>query len=420
MDKFVIRGARPLSGVIAVQGAKNAALPIIAASLLIKKGATTLKNIPPLRDIYTLKAMLEHLGATIEYDDARRIMTIDASQMTNNTAPYELMSKMRASFLVLGPILSRMGEARVSLPGGCALGPRPVDYHIKGFAGLGAEISEEKGFVIARAKQLIGNTIYFDRPSHTGTENLIFGAVMAKGSTRIINAACDPEVVDLVKFLKKAGAKISGAGTPEIKITGVADLKAVTHTVMGDRLEAGTFLMAAMATGGDITVTGVETSHLDLVLQKLVEAGAEITNGKAGLRLIAPRQINPLDVVTYPFPGFPTDLQACLTAMLTRANGISRVRETIFQDAFTYVMELRRLGADISVAANEATINGVKKMTGASVMAPHIRAGAGLVIAGLAASGRTEVLRVYHIDRGYYRLEEKLQALGADINRVSA
>ncbi|MEZ5360302.1 MAG: UDP-N-acetylglucosamine 1-carboxyvinyltransferase [Candidatus Zixiibacteriota bacterium] len=420
MDKFIINGVRPLAGSVTVQGAKNAALPIIAGALLIDSGETVLKNIPPLRDIFTLKAMLEHLGATVEYDDKKFVMTINASKMNENTAPYDLMRKMRASFLVLGPILQRMGEARVSLPGGCALGPRPVDYHIKGFAGLGAEISEDQGYVIAKAKRLIGNTIYFDRPSHTGTENLLFGAVMAKGTTHIINAACDPEVIDVAKFLNRAGAKIKGAGTPLISIEGVTKLKPVKHTVMGDRLEAGTFLMAAMATRGSVLVKGAETSHLEIVLKKLQEAGAVISNGKEGIKLKAPNKLSPISVVTYPFPGFPTDLQACMTAMLTTAEGSSKIRETIFQDAFTYVMELRRLGANISVTADEATINGVKTMTGAAVMAPHIRAGAGLVIAGLASEGRTEVLRVYHIDRGYNHLEEKLKALGADITRVSA
>lgn len=420
MDKFIINGARPLSGSVTVQGAKNAALPIIAGSLLIDSGETVLKNIPPLRDIFTLKAMLEHLGARVDYDEKKFVMAIDASDLHENTAPYELMRKMRASFLVLGPILNRMGEARVSLPGGCALGPRPVDYHIKGFAGLGAEISEDQGYVIARAKRLTGNTIYFDRPSHTGTENLLYGAVMARGITRIINAACDPEVVDLAKFLNRAGAKIKGAGTPEILVEGVSKLKAVKHTVMGDRLEAGTFLMAAVATRGSVLVKGAETSHLEIVLKKLSEAGATIQTGKDGIKLQAPKRITPVSVVTYPFPGFPTDLQACLTAMLTTADGSSKVRETIFQDAFTYVMELRRLGADISVTADEATINGVQTLTGASVMAPHIRAGAGLVIAGLASEGTTDVHRVYHIDRGYTHLEEKLKALQADITRVSA
>jgi len=417
MDKFVINGQKKLSGRLTVEGSKNAALPIIAGSLLIGEGETVLHNIPPLRDINTIKAVLEHIGARVEFDADKRTMTIGAEKLVNNNAPYELMNKMRASFLVLGPVLQRLGEAVISLPGGCSLGPRPVNYHIKGFKYLGAEIDEEKGYIIARAKKLKGNTIYFDRPSHTGTENLFYGAVLARGTTRIINAACDPEVVDLADFLNRAGAGISGAGTPDVTIEGVDKLKPVEHRVMGDRLEAGTFLMAAMAAGGEVEVTGVETSWLEIVLKKLDEAGAGIESTEQGIRLKAPKRPLPVDAVTFPFPGFPTDLQACLMAVLCRAQGISRIRETVFEDRFSHIMELRRLGADISVAAHEATINGVDKLSGAAVMASDIRAGAGLVIAGLAAAGKTDVLRVYHIDRGYYRLEEKLSAAGADMVR---
>jgi UDP-N-acetylglucosamine 1-carboxyvinyltransferase len=420
MDKFVIRGGKKLAGKVTVEGAKNAALPIIAGALLMKKGESVLRNIPPLRDIDTIIAVLKHLGAKVSFDRDARIMTVDASTLRENTAPYELMNRMRASFLVLGPVLQRLGEAVISLPGGCSLGPRPVDYHIKGFKSLGAEISEEKGYIIARAKRLVGDVIYFDRPSHTGTENLMYGAVMAKGTTRIINAACDPEVVDLAKFLNQAGAKISGAGTPDMVIEGVTKMNPVDYTVMGDRLEAGTFLMAAMASGGDVEVHGSETSHLDIVLKKLIEAGAVIKGAGATIRIKAPSKTRPVDAVTFPFPGFPTDLQACLMAFLTRSGGISRIRETIFEDRFTHVMELRRLGANISISGNEATINGVKKLSGATIMASDIRAGAGLVIAALAATGKSDLLRVYHIDRGYYRLEEKLGALGADIKRASA
>jgi len=419
MDKFVIRGRKPLSGKITVEGAKNAALPIIAASLMIPRGETILHNIPPLRDIDTINAMIEHLGARVELDRNARTMAVNAATLTENTAPYELMSRMRASFLVLGPILHRLGEAVISLPGGCSLGPRPVNYHIKGFEALGAEVSERKGYITARCKKLKGNNVYFDRPSHTGTENLMYGAVLAKGTTKIINAACDPEVVDLANFLIKAGAKISGAGNPVMTIEGVDKLRAIEYTVIGDRLEAGTILAAAMA-GGDVEIVGAETSHLEMVLNKMAEAGATIKTSAAGIRLRGPKKIKPVDAVTYPFPGFPTDLQACLMAVLTVGDGISRIRETIFEDRFSHVMELRRLGADISVTAGEATINGVKRLNGAVVMASDIRAGAGLVIAGLAASGKTEVLRVYHIDRGYYRLEEKLRALGADIIRTAA
>ncbi len=420
MDKFVIRGGKKLKGRLTVEGAKNAALPIIAATLLIKKGETVLHNIPPLRDINTIIAMLEHIGARVSFDQDSRTMTVNAEKLVNNTAPYEMMSKMRASFLVLGPILARMGEAVISLPGGCSLGPRPVNYHIKGFQALGAEVTEKQGNIVATAKKLKGNTIYFDRPSHTGTENILYAAVMASGTTRIINAACDPEVVDLAEFLNRAGAKISGAGTPDITVEGVSQLKALEYSVMGDRLEAGTFLMAGMAAGGEIEVIGTETSHLELVLKKLVEAGAEIKSTAQGIKLRAERGISPVDAVTFPFPGFPTDLQACLIALLARARGISRISETVFEDRFSHVMELRRLGADIGIAGNEATINGVKRLSGAIVMASDIRAGAGLVIAGLSASGKTEVLRVYHIDRGYYRLEEKLSAAGADIKRMTA
>jgi UDP-N-acetylglucosamine 1-carboxyvinyltransferase len=420
MDKFVINGGKKLKGRVSVEGAKNAALPIIAATLLVKKGESTLRNIPPLRDINTIIAMLEHIGARVSFDVESRTMTVNAEELINNTAPYELMNKMRASFLVLGPVLQRMGEAVISLPGGCSLGPRPVNYHIQGFQSLGADVEEKEGYIVASAKRLKGNTIYFDRPSHTGTENLLYGAVMAEGTTRIVNAACDPEVVDLVEFLNKAGAKISGAGTPEIVVEGVDELQAVEYSVMGDRLEAGTFLMAGMASGGEIEVTGFETSHVEIVLKKLGEAGAELELTDQGIKLRAPKRISAVDVVTYPYPGFPTDLQACLMAMVASAGGISRIRETIFEDRFTHVMELRRLGADIGVAGNLATISGVKKLGGAAVMASDIRAGAGLVIAGLSASGKTEILRVYHIDRGYCRLEEKLSVMGADIKRMTA
>ncbi len=420
MDKFVIRGKKPLSGSTKVEGSKNAALPIIAGALMIAKGETVLRNVPPLRDIDTIIAMLEHLGARVSFDRSSRTLTINSADLTTNTAPYDLMSQMRGSFLVLGPILQRCQEAIVSLPGGCSLGPRPVDYHIKGFKSLGAEISEKKGYITARAKRLKGGHVFFDRPSHTGTENLLFGAVLAEGITTLINAACDPEVVDLAGFLNKAGAKISGAGTPTITIDGVSRLKSIEYSIMGDRLEAGTMLMAGLASGGEVEVCGAETSHLEMVLSKMVEIGAHIKSTATGIKLKAPNKRKPVDAVTYPYPGYPTDLQASLMAVLLKANGISRIRETIFEDRFSHVMEYRRLGADISVSGTEATINGVRELEGATVMASDIRAGAGLVIAGLSATGKTEILRVYHVDRGYYRLEEKFAALGADIKRIAA
>ena len=419
MDKFIITGGKPLTGSLEVEGSKNAALPIIFATLLIKKGVTTIKNVPPLRDIFTAIKVLEFLGAKVEYDQTKQIIKVDATFIHQNTAPYELMRQMRASFLVLGPILVRMGEAQVSLPGGCVLGSRPVDYIIEGFKNLGAEVEETKGYVIAKAKKLAGGTIFFDRPSHTGTENILYAAVLAKGKTEIFNAACDPEVVDVANFLNKAGAKINGAGTPHIVVEPVKELKAVDYSVCGDRLVAGTFMMSAAITGGKVTLTGFEPSDLSMVNHKLLDMGCKITIAKRKLTLEAPKKLNPVNITTFPYPGFPTDLQACLMAVCTLANGTSRIRETVFNDRFSHTMEMRRLGADIIISSDEATINGVKKLEGTSVMASDIRAGAGIILTCLAAKGKSEVNRIYHVDRGYSKIEDKLQSLGADINRVA-
>lgn len=419
MDKFIIKGGRRLSGKIRVDGSKNAALPIIAASILFKEGEIILENIPPLRDIYTIKKVLEHIGATVEYDPEAMKMRIDCSIINDNTAPYELMRQMRASFLVLGPLLGRLGEARVSLPGGCTLGARPVDYHIGGFRSFGAEISEESGYIIAKAKQLKGATIHFDRPSHTGTENIMFGAVLARGTTTIINAACDPEVVDVANFLNTAGARISGAGTSRITIEGVKRLRPVSHKVSGDRLVAGTYMCAAAITGGIVDITHINPLHLTMVSRKLHEMGCMIEERKADINIKGPKRLTPIRVVTFPFPGFPTDLQPGIMALAAVATGTSSIKETVFEDRFNHTMELRRLGADVAVTGNEALINGVKRLKGASVMASDIRAGAGLTLACMAAEGTSELLRVYHIDRGYNKLDEKLSSLGADIKRVS-
>jgi len=418
MDKFIINGGKRLSGKIKTDGSKNAALPILAGTILFKKGEVVLRNIPPLKDIFTMKKVLEFLGASVEYDIQKMQMRIDCSQISGNTAPYELMRQMRASFLVLGPLLGRMGEARVSLPGGCSLGARPVDYHIKGFRDLGAEIEEDSGYTIARAKKLKGATIHFDRPSHTGTENIMLGAVLAGGTTKIVNAACDPEVVDVANFLNAAGAKIMDAGTSTITIEGARELKSVDYSIMGDRLVAGTFLCGAAITGGSMEITGINPQHLTMVSRKLYEMGCKITEKKSAIALSGPKNLKPVKLVTFPFPGFPTDLLPCFVAMATLAKGTSKIKETIFEERFSHTMELRRLGADITVTSNEALINGVKKLKGASVMASDIRAGAGLALACLMAKGTSELLRVYHIDRGYYKLEEKLSALGADIKRV--
>lgn len=420
MDKFIVNGGRKLKGEIKVEGSKNAALPIIVGSLLIEKGETVLKNIPPLRDIYTIVRVMEHLGARIMYDPKAQVMTINAENIAGKTAPYELMRQMRASFLVLGPLLARLGEARVSLPGGCVLGARPVDLHVKGFGTLGAKVTEKAGYVVAKGKPLAGGSVYFDRPSHTGTENILFGSVFAKGKTLIANAACDPEIIDVANFLNKAGAKIHGAGTPTIVIEPVKRLKSVEYTVSGDRLVAGTYLFGAAITGGRVKVSGFNSADLTLVYHKLMEMGCEVKVNKAGVTLVGSKRLSAVSVTTYPFPGFPTDLQACLMATTCVASGTSHIKETVYKDRFTHTMEMRRLGADITVSSDEAIVHGVNQLYGAEVMASDIRAGAGIVLACLAAKGRSEILRVYHIDRGYKRMEEKLSSLGADIVRVQA
>ncbi len=419
MDKFVINGGKKLHGSIKVEGSKNAALPVIFGSLLISKGETIIRNVPPLRDIYTTIKMMQFLGAHVTYDEKQHVMTVNAEQLISDTAPYELMRQMRASFLVLGPILSRFGRARASLPGGCVLGTRPVDFHIKGFQALGADVKEEGGYVVATGNPLKGGNVYFDRPSHTGTENLLYGAVFAKGKTTIANAACDPEIIDVANFLNAAGAKISGAGTPNLVIEPVKKLKAVDFTVSGDRLVAGTFLLGGAITGGEVKVTGCPPEQLQVVSHKLSEMGCDMTITAKGITVKAPKRLKPVSVTTFPYPGFPTDLQACIMAVTCLSSGTSHITETVFKDRFSHTMELRRLGADISVSSDEAIIRGVSKLQGTTVMASDIRAGAGIVLACLAAKGRSNILRIYHVDRGYSRLEDKLNSLGADIMRTS-
>jgi UDP-N-acetylglucosamine 1-carboxyvinyltransferase len=418
MDKFAVKGGKKLSGSLKVSGSKNAALPIMVAALLADKGKTYLENIPNLADIHTLNGVLTGLGAKIEYDPESGVMSIDAVNLKSHIAPYELMRKMRASFLVMGPLLGRLHKARVSLPGGCVLGPRPVDQHILGFKKLGAKITESKGYINASARDLVGTEIFFDRPSHTGTENIMMAAALAKGTTTVINAACDPEVVDLANFLNKMGAKIAGSGTTRMEITGVRKLHGVEYKVMPDRLVAGTYLIAVGACGGDIELNGARYGDLQIVLTKLAESG--MTYKFKGQRLNATQshRPGPLRVTTYPFPGFPTDLQASAMAMAAVANGTSYIRETVFTERFTHVMEMQRLGAQIKVSGDEAVVTGMDRLMGASVMMSDIRAGAGLILATLAASGESEILRIYHVDRGYEQIEEKLQALGGNITRV--
>jgi len=420
MDKFVIEGGKRLSGTVQIESSKNAVLPILAASLLAEKGETQINEVPNLADIDTMLKVLEHLGAKVKKYPKDKKVLIDAENLNNFEAPYDLVRKMRASFLVLGPLLVRLGKAKVSLPGGCVLGPRPVNLHLSGFSKLGAKIEEEHGYVIATCDKLNGNIVYFDRPTHTGTENLIMGACLGEGKTTLVNAACDPEVVDLASFLNLMGAKIEGGGNSTIHITGVKKLKAIEYTPIPDRLEAATFMMAASISGGYVEIKNVNPEHLNIVSLKLKEMGVELDEDKKKIKVKGPKKLNPVFVTTYPHPGFPTDMQAAIMSLASIADGTSQIRETVFEDRFTHVMELNRLGADIKISGDRATITGVKKLYGAQVMASDIRAGAGLVLAGLSAEGTTEVLRVYHIDRGYERFEDKLKKIGAEIKRVKA
>ncbi|MGB7063488.1 MAG: UDP-N-acetylglucosamine 1-carboxyvinyltransferase [Candidatus Zixiibacteriota bacterium] len=428
MDKFVIQGGKKLSGTVGIQASKNAALPILAAALLVEKGETMINNVPDLVDVDVMLGVMEKLGAKVQRSAGGRSsklpsgsrVVINAEHLRSFEAPYDLVRKMRASFLVMGPLLARFGRAKVSLPGGCVLGPRPVNLHLSGFARLGARIKEEHGYVIASGSKLSGNVVCFDRPSHTGTENILMAACLIPGRTTIVNAACDPEVEDLAGFLRLMGAKIEGAGGSTVYVEGVKRLKAAEYTPIPDRLEAATFMMTACITGGHVKLKEVIPEHVRMVSLKLTEMGAKITESKRTITVKAPRRLKPTSVTTYPHPGFPTDAQACLMALTCIADGTSQIRETVFDERFSHAMELCRLGADIRISGDRATINGVPRLKGASIMASEIRGGAGLTLAGLAAGGTTEVLRVYHIDRGYDRLEQRLAQLGANIKREKA
>jgi UDP-N-acetylglucosamine 1-carboxyvinyltransferase len=417
MDKYIIDGGKPLSGKVKAMRSKNSTLPILAGALLADSGVTTLTGVPDLRDIDIMLQVLECLGAKTTWDKPSKTVTIDASSLANEEAPYDLVRKMRASFLVLGALIARLGRAKVSLPGGCSLGQRPVNLHLKGFAQLGVEISEDAGYVLARGA-VTGGAAYFDRPSHTGTENIMIGAAMSSGTTRIINAACDPEVVDLANFLNKMGADISGAGSSSVVIRGVDRLRAVEYQPMPDRLEVGTLLCMAAVSGGTLEVEDGVAGDLEIVLLKLKEMGCEVSAAANSITIRSDGKLRATDFLTFPYPGFPTDLQPCFVALSAVAAGISHLRETVFDDRFSHCMELIRLGAKITITGDVATIAGVSSLTGTLVMASDIRAGAGLVTACLAASGRSEVRRIYHIERGYDSLPEKLQSVGAAIARV--
>jgi UDP-N-acetylglucosamine 1-carboxyvinyltransferase len=415
VDKIIIVGGEKLRGDVQISGAKNASLPVMVSSLLAP-GWSTFFNVPNLVDIKTIKKLLKNLGAKIEGEGTVRINT---EGINNCEAPYDLVKTMRASVLVLGPLVARLGVARVSLPGGCAIGARPVNLHIKALQDLGAEVELKDGYVEAKALRLKGATIYFDIPTVTGTENIMMAACLADGTTLLKNAAREPEVVNLADVLNGMGAKITGAGTDIIRIDGVEQMHPVEAAVIPDRIEAGTFMIAAGMTGGDVRVMGCEALHVDALTQKLRDAGMEITPFDGGIRATAKKKIKSVDIKTLPYPGFPTDLQAQMMSLMSVANGLSVITETVFENRFMHVSELMRMGADILIHGNSAMVKGIPKLKGAPVMATDLRASASLILAGLAAEGTTELSRVYHIDRGYQEIEKKFSSIGANIKRVS-
>ncbi len=418
MDKLAIVGGRALDGEVRVSGAKNAALPILAGTLLAD-GPVTLGNVPQLNDIATTLKLLKRMGVSAEHGDDGSVV-VDAAGIAEFLAPYELVKTMRASILVLGPLLGRFGHADVSLPGGCAIGARPVNLHVMGLRAMGASISIDNGYIRARATKLKGARLVLDTVTVTGTENLMMAATCAQGETVIENAAREPEIVALAAFLTAMGAKIEGAGSDTIHIQGVASLKGTAHDVMPDRIETGTYLVAAAITGGRVRLTHANPEHLDAVLQKLVEAGAKITLGNDWIELdMRGRRPRAVDIKTAPYPAFPTDMQAQFCALNAVAEGTATITETIFENRFQHVFELQRLGANLSIQGNTVIARGIERLTGAPVMATDLRASASLVLAGLQAEGTTLVDRIYHVDRGYERIETKLGLLGADIRRVA-
>jgi UDP-N-acetylglucosamine 1-carboxyvinyltransferase len=420
VDKLLIEGGTPLAGEIAISGAKNAALPILCACLLTAE-PLHLTNVPRLRDIATMLRLIEQMGVAVTHDGANGVV-LDSSGLSNPLAPYDMVKTMRASILVLGPLLARHGEARVSLPGGCAIGARPVEQHILGLQAMGASIHVEHGYIQARAgagkRGLRGACIVTDMVTVTGTENLMMAAALADGETIIENAAREPEVVDLANCLVSMGAQISGAGTDKIRIRGVERLHGATHRIMADRIETGTYLCAAAASGGSVRLTGTSAAYLDAVVDKLLDAGCDIVAERDAIRLKAPPRLKAVSIRTSPYPAFPTDMQAQFMAINCVAEGSAVIRETIFENRFMHAVELIRLGADIRIDASNAMVTGVEHLQGATVMATDLRASASLVIAGLVAQGETLIDRIYHLDRGYEGIEEKLGQLGARVRRI--
>lgn len=416
MDKIIVRGGKALTGNVKVSGAKNAVLPIIAASILAEEGTCVISDVPALDDVRTICDLLKTMGISLTYD--HEVLTINASKLTSVEASYELVRKMRASFLVMGPLLARKGKARVALPGGCAIGTRPIDQHLKGFEAMGAKIEIGQGFIEATVQgRLKGAKIYLDIASVGATENIMMAAALAEGTTVIENAAEEPEIVDLANFLNRMGAKIRGAGTGSIRIEGVEKMSGCTHCVIPDRVEAGTFMVAAAITGGDVFVEGAICDHLKSVTAKLREMGVEVDEQENGIRVRRSGALKAVDLKTLPYPGFPTDMQSQMMALLLVSEGTSIVTETVFENRFMHVEEFRRMNANIKIEGRSAIVEGGSKLTGSKVAATDLRAGAALVLAGLVSEGVTEVSALHHIDRGYVNFTEKLLALGADVER---
>ncbi|UZJ79209.1 MULTISPECIES: UDP-N-acetylglucosamine 1-carboxyvinyltransferase [unclassified Fictibacillus] len=418
MEKIIVRGGRRLEGSVKVEGAKNAVLPVIAASILASKGTSTIKDVPTLADVYTINEVLRYLNIEVKFENGE--IQVDASGALKTEAPFEYVRKMRASFLVMGPLLARVGLARIALPGGCAIGSRPIDQHLKGFEAMGATVKIGNGFIEASIDgRLKGAKIYLDFPSVGATENIITAAALAEGTTIIENAAKEPEIVCLANYINSMGGKVVGAGTGTIRIEGVEELSGSEHAVVPDRIEAGTYMVAAAITGGDVFVEGAIAEHLRPLIAKMEEMGVTVKDEETGLRVIGPKELKPVDIKTMPHPGFPTDLQSQMMALLLRANGTSVITETVFENRFMHVEEFRRMNGDIKIEGRSAVINGPVSLQGAEVAATDLRAGAALVLAGLVADGYTRVTELKHIDRGYVKFTEKLHDLGADIERVN-
>lgn len=419
MEEIIVQGGNQLKGTVKIEGAKNAVLPILAATLLAEEGVTTLKNVPILSDVLIMNEVIRQLNVAVDFDQASNQVTIDATKQLKVEAPYELVSQMRASIVVMGPLLARNGHAKVAMPGGCAIGKRPIDLHLKGFAALGATINQRDGYIEAIAENgLQGNNVYLDFPSVGATQNIMMAAVKAKGTTIIENVAREPEIVDLANILNKMGASIHGAGTETMRIEGVDHLHSVNHSIVQDRIEAGTFMVAAAMTQGDVLILDAISEHNRPLISKLTEMGAKITEEENGIRVVGPAVLKPTDVKTMPHPGFPTDMQAQMTAVQMLAKGTSVVTETVFENRFQHLEEMRRMNAHVKIDGNVAIIEGGHPMQGALVYATDLRAAAALILMGLTSNGITRVRNLKYLDRGYYQFHKKLQALGANVQRV--